>query len=517
MSTLCLHNGHIITGDPNLPEAHWLRIEAGCVAAVGYGSPDSTDTNSIDLQGRRVVPGFCDAHVHLTWIALSLMGPALSHTTTVAELLAEVDAWDGPGRGPEQSWLVGDGFDETTWTNQQLPTRQELDTLRWDGPVLVKRVCGHVAVGNSIALQQLPEGSYTNKQTGRIAESDLWALNDRLRPDAAAFYDIWPRVRTCLHEHGITAVHDVASLQMVHALERLEQESQLGVRISYSVPSAHLAELRIMERATSVAARGTASSQASLAAEGDSWLRFLGLKIFTDGSLGARTAHLRQAYADASDTCGASLLDRSELQRLCREGHERGWQLMVHAIGDVALDEALQALQPLCGQGNPLRHRLEHVEVTPPDLVKRLAASGAWACVQPNFAQRWSRPGGMNEKRLGAARLQDCNAYRTLQEAGVPLAFGSDCMPLGPLYGLQAAVHHPLEAQRLAPSEALRLYTAAAAELCFREAESGVLRPGLAADLAILEGDPYDSSGVAKVVGTVVDGRLVWKGPAFPC
>ena len=170
----------------------------------------------------------------------------------------------------------------------------------------------------------------------------------------------------------------------------------------------------------------------------------------------------------------------------------------------------------MCGQGNPLRHRVEHVELTPPDLVQRLAESGAWACVQPNFARRWSQPGGMNEQRLGSARLQDCNAYRSLLSAGVPLAFGSDCMPLGPLYGLQAAVHHPQEAQRLTAPEALRLYTAAAAQLCFQEQTFGALRRGMAADLAILEGDPFDSSDAASVVGTLVDGRLVWSDPGFP-
>ena len=122
---------------------------------------------------------------------------------------------------------------------------------------------------NSIALKHLPDGEHTDRDSGRVAESDLWALNDQLRPDADAFYDIWPRVQEKLHAHGITSVHDVASLQMVEALKRRDAEGGLQVRVSYSVPAANRGALQGWQRHTNAQDR----------------LRFLGLKVFTDGSV----------------------------------------------------------------------------------------------------------------------------------------------------------------------------------------------------------------------------------------
>jgi predicted amidohydrolase YtcJ len=135
------------------------------------------------------------------------------------------------------------------------------------------------------------------------------------------------------------------------------------------------------------------------------------------------------------------------------------------------------------------------------------------ACLQPNFAARWSVPGGMNEQRLGD-RIAHCNAYRSLLEAGVPVAFGSDCMPLGPLYGLSGAVRHPQREQRIAADAALDLYTRAAAELVFAEGIHGQIRPGMAADLAVLSGDPLTGNPSHLVVdATFVTGRRAFARP----
>jgi predicted amidohydrolase YtcJ len=321
-----------------------------------------------------------------------------------------------------------------------------------------------------VALGRIAAGPHTDRASGRIAEDDLYAVNDLLRPTAEDLARSLSQVATLLHTHGITAVHDVTSIEMLRALEMAGE--RFAIRTSSSVPARSVADpARLRDRKTA-------------------FPRVLGVKLFLDGSLGGRTAYLRAPYSDAPETRGTSLYEREELAAYARRVHEAGLQLMVHAIGDAALDLGLEVLSPLAANGNPLRHRLEHIEVTPEDLVRRLAGSGLRACVQPNFAGRWSIPTGMNPARLGVARFATCNAYKTLYAAGVPLAFGSDCMPLGTTFGLRSAVLHPLENERLDLDTALALYTTAGAELVGEAAAWGRIAPGMQADFAVWNRDP---------------------------
>jgi predicted amidohydrolase YtcJ len=416
----------------------------------------------------------------------------------VASVLAAVAAWSGRGRGPDDAWIVGTGFDETAWADKRLPTRAELDRIHPHRPVLLQRVCGHVGVANTIALGFATDGPHTDRTSGRLAEDDLYVLNDVVRPTAGEFAAVLPDVVALLHRHGITAVHDVSSPEMVQALA---QRSDPGVRATCSIPARYVTDAR--QPATTLAAYFAARGLDHLPLGGpDAPFQVLGLKVFVDGSLGARTACLRAPYADAPATHGSALYAPAELHALLRDADAAGLQLMVHAIGDAGLDRALDALRPLVAGGNPLRHRIEHAEVTPPDVVARLAESGLWACLQPNFAARWSQPGGMNEQRLGA-RLRHCNAYRTLFDRRIPIAFGSDCMPLGPLYGLHGAVHHPLESERLAPAVAWRLYTQASRALAGDA-------PG--ADFVVVNENPFAGGDWERlrVEATIRRGRVVW-------
>ncbi|HZM14583.1 MAG TPA: amidohydrolase [Candidatus Krumholzibacteria bacterium] len=495
---LVFENGVVRTLDPESPRlADWVLVEGGRVRRVGSGEPYArSEARRIDLGGRALIPAFTDAHVHLTWIATSFMGPDLSWTEDPEEVALGVGRWEEKGRGPGGEWIVGSGFDESTWTEKRLPTRRELDAAVKNRPVLVKRVCGHVGVVNSQALKDLPPGAHTDRESGRIAETDLWALNDRLRPGPAELAEILPRVVDRLHSHGITAVHDVTSAEMFRALQIGRARWTLPVRVSCSLPADKLASLR------------ACGMQSGL---GDATLRILGIKVFVDGSLGARTAFLREPYTDDAATRGAALYTPDVLAALVEDADAAGLQLMIHAIGDAGLERVLDVVGTRFANGNPLRHRLEHVEVTPPDLVHRLVASGLYACVQPNFVGRWSQPGGMNEQRLGA-RLAHCNAYRTLLRAGVPLSFGSDCMPLGPMEGLRAAVQHPDPAQGLSPLEAVGLYTAASAFVVGAEKRHGRIRPGMSADFAVLSEDPATPEGIAnaRVEATYFEGRRVY-------
>ena len=516
---LLVHGGPIRTMVPGEGPQSWVRVEHGRVTATGGGEPPaSPDSERVDLRGRLLLPGFCDAHAHLGWIATALLGCDLSGCDGVRALLETFATHRGPGRGPGAEWLVGHGFDESTWSEARLPSRAELDAVESQRPVLLQRVCGHVGVLNAAALARVPDGPHTDRQTGRIAEDDLYAVNDLLRPRVEDLERVLPQVVSTLHAHGITSVHDVTSPELLAALGRATSAGRLDANISCSIPARYLTPVT---RPTSLATSPTrANPLRFFEAEGfgelpverrNVGLRVLGIKVFVDGSLGARTAYLRAPYTDDPKTRGAPLYDLDELTALFRRVDAAGLQLMVHAIGDAALDFALDVFEPLLAGGNPQRHRLEHVEVTPPDLVGRLASAGVRVCVQPNFAGRWSRPGGMNAQRLGE-RLAHCNAYRTLRAAGVPLAFGSDCMPLGPLFGLRSAVDHPLAGERLEAATALDLYTAAGAELTHAEAEFGRIAPGLLADFVVLDRDPVASGDweATRVEAVFMRGRRVW-------
>lgn len=490
--------------------AGWALVEGGRVREVGYGVPPVIpEATAWDLQGGALVPAFCDAHLHLAWIATSFLGCDLSAAESVEEVLAALAAWQGPGRGARDEWLVGYGFDDSAWVVSRLPTRRELDTVAGTRPVLVQRVCGHVGVVNSAGLARLAPGPHTDAATGRLAEDDLYAANDLLRPTVDLLAAALPRVASTLHQHGITAVQDVSSPEMLAALQ---QAGELGVHVACAMPTRYLREPGPGRRTTPgdpgafFAARGL--NDVPVGAPDNP--RVMGLKLFLDGSLGARTAFLREGYADAPATRGAPLYVAKELAALTARADAAGLQLMVHAIGDAALDLALDVLTPLASGGNPLRHRIEHAEVTPPDLVQRLAASGVRVCVQPNFAGRWSGPGELNEQRLGA-RLAHCNAYGTLHRAGVPLAFGSDCMPLGPLYGVRSAVLHPLAAERLGPGVAIDLYTTRSRELVLGDEEAPGIAPGARADLVVLQPDPLADPDWdrVRVTATFAGGRPV--------
>ncbi|MCK5251747.1 MAG: amidohydrolase family protein, partial [Thermoplasmata archaeon] len=208
---------------------------------------------------------------------------------------------------------------------------------------------------------------------------------------------------------------------------------------------------------------------------------------------------------------GMLLYDPPELEALVRGAEATGLQISLHAIGDRAVGAALDAFSTGVAHGNPLRHRIEHLEYATSEQQDRMKDLRVVASMQPNFIVQWSGPGGMNEQRLGTERAHASEALRDIWSRGIPLAFGSDNMPFGPLYGLQGAVHHPVEDQQLPPMVALRAYTAGSAWAVHAETWLGTIEPGKAADLALLDADPDEAGDLTlvKAVATVLAGDLV--------
>ena len=313
-------------------------------------------------------------------------------------------------------------------------------------------------------------------------------------PDEATMVDALHAAARHAHALGITSVHAMAAATEWRPFMRTRGKLDLRIILYPEVEALdHLRALGIES------------------GFGDEWLRIGGVKLFTDGSIGARTAALHEPYIGGGR--GTLIYSDAELVRLIAAADAAGLQTAVHAIGDRAIEQVLR-VHAQVGTNPELRHRIEHFELPDEGQLARAANLGLCASMQPNFAANWSGPGGMYETQLGPDRDRRIDPHRAVLAADIPLAFGSDCMPLSPLYGINAAVTAPHPGQRLAVTDAIHAYTAAGAYLARMETKTGTLAPGMAADIVVIDSDPSavpDTISKIAVVMTFVAGILVYK------
>jgi len=308
---------------------------------------------------------------------------------------------------------------------------------------------------------------------------------------------------------GLTTVHCIASSNLeLQALSKLHLEGRLPLRFYMLIPANQLVH------ATSLGLRS---------GFGDAMLRIGAVKIFTDGSLGARTAALEEPYSDDPTTQGVAIYTRERLNDLVAEAHRSDLQTAIHAIGDRAIRMAIDAIEN-AGQLFPaknLRHRIEHASVLTEDLIQRMKELEVFAVVQPHFivSDYWVH------ERLGRKRSELTYAFKSLLRYGVNVVGSSDCPvePLAPLSGIAAAIHRPGSKEALSLEQAIELYTRSAAYASFEENWKGTIEPGKLADLVVLEKDPRkvppEMIQEIKVLATIVGGRTQYasKRPSSPC
>jgi predicted amidohydrolase YtcJ len=530
-----LVNGWIYTMDAECPWASALAISGGRIVAVGgelaMGSgqdPSDLLTSSgevLDLKGRCVLPGLTDSHIHFTWYALGMRHVDLTGATTLEEVLALVA---GRARETEPGeWILGRGWDQEQWPERRFPTAADLDSVAPGYAVMLRAKSGHALVANSRALSlagitaETPDPA--GGRIGRDAEghpngmlfegSAMMLVADLVPPPTSgetdealrrAFPNAW-RV-------GLTAIHDVDGSLAFAAYQRLRARSELGLRVVKYLP------LDALDCALEV------GLQAGL---GDDWLRVGGIKVFTDGALGPRTAAMLTPYEgieNGSESTGVPTMDEDELQQVVRKAVGGRLPLAVHAIGDRANRMTLDALAGVGGMGaGGLRHRIEHVQLLHPDDIGRLARLGIVASMQPIHA---TQDYEMADRYWGA-RCATAYAWRSLLDAGVLLAFGSDCPveDLNPFLGIHAAVTRRRSdgspgpegwypEQRVTVEDAVRAYTLGAARAVGLEDRLGSLSPGKLADLVVLDRDifacdPMEIAGT-RVLATMIGGRVVY-------
>ncbi|WP_248895254.1 amidohydrolase [Haloplanus halobius] len=460
-------------------------------------------TRTVDLGGRVVLPGFVDAHTHLELLGRKRVHADLSEATSRDEALGRLRARADAVEAGEP--VLGFGYDESAWDDRRYLTRDALDAVDAAGPVVAVREDLHVASLDSTALERfggaLPESDVrreAGEPTGVVVEAAAEALLDALSPSRSQLDDLLRAAQRHANERGVTGVHDMVRRSRAPAVYRdLDTDGDLTLRVRLNYWADHLAALQETGLRTN---------------HGGGMVDVGAIKTYTDGSLGGRTARLSEPYADAPDERGAWTVDPDAFRDLLDRAESSGFQVAAHAIGDEAVDIVTGAFAEREDPGTA-RHRIEHAELASDDATDRLAETGVVASVQPNF-HRWAGESGLYADRLGDRRTKT-NRLRRLADAGVHLAFGSDCMPLDPLYGVHQAVTAPTAAQRLDVTEALRAYTLGSAYAGFDEDRLGTVEPGKCADLVAVERSPWqqpDAIADIDVALTVVDGDVVYDG-----
>ena len=500
---MLLENGVLRTLAGPHPEVGGLLVEGERIAAVGEGLSHAT---RVDLGGRCVIPGLADAHVHFPTWAMAQGEVRLEGARSLDEALARVGK--AARVAPHGSWLRGTGWRQDDWSPGAEPTRQALDLVAGDLPVALWSKDYHSlwlssaglarARGDLSAAGGVVELDAQGQPSGVLRESSAWRFRDRWsRPSLDELVEAVRAALPLAAARGVTAIHDKDGwLGALDVWERLKADGDLTLRVWQSLPH---------EQLDGLAARGIRSGS------GGDWLRVGYLKAFMDGTLGSRTAR-------RLDGSGVQITSAEELEEIVRRAAAVRFPVAVHAIGDLANREALDAFEASRQAWAPLglRQRIEHAQLLAPEEVPRFAQLGVAASVQFSHAPSDREPA---EREWGEA-VAGAYAYRSLSEAGALLANGSDAPveELDPVAGLRAGVLRTLDErgpwrgeQALSADQALRASTVAPAWLSGDEERRGRLAPGFLADLVVLDRDPVacppEELAQLSVVATMVGGR----------
>lgn len=471
---------------------HGFLVEDGRITCMeNYDRIMREGEEKVNLQGYTVLPGFIDSHTHLIEMGLNMDRVDLSESDSWEEAVyyLEKDLEDKE----EDDWLVGIDFDDTKWKKSGYPTKDELNEISEDVPIVVKRIDGHLAVANSKALDSIGESwEEIDREEGILKEMVVWNLDDVMGIDKEAKKEAIERGLEKAHSLGITGIHEIVDRDGWDAYLDYDEEDSLELRVRCYV---HYDERDGLE-----------------AIDESDFLSLRGVKLFADGSLGSRTAALNEDYEDDPGNDGMLLLEQGEIEEIIQEAESNDLQVMVHAIGDRALDTVLDSFENAAERTKELRHRIEHAEMLWRENIKRIRKLDLVLSAQPNFAYTWSQPDGMNEKRLGKERVQKCDPFWDIQRALVKMAFGSDTMPMSPLFGIYSAVNHPYLEQRISAYNALQSYITNSAYIGRDEHQLGALSEGKNADFVVLSEDPLEADEIRdiEVKMTVVDGEIVY-------
>jgi predicted amidohydrolase YtcJ len=509
---LALVEGNVITMDSVQPVSQAIAVIKDRIVKVGTTEKITSwigkDTQVIDLQGKTVVPGLIDSHIHVGDFGKFLTWLDLKDTNSIRELQKKLQ--EHVQKIPKGRWIIGSGWNQTCFAEKRYPNRLDLDEAAPENPVIFYHQCGRVCVVNSKALELADVTKETAVPLGGIIEKDVKTSEPTgiLRENATDLvWKIIPELNedelvesaslACkkIVESGVTSMHwIVASLAEVSVVQRLRSEHRLPLRVHVIVPASILKQI-------------------------DSTTPILGVKVFVDGSLAARTAALNEAYVDSPTTKGYPLFSQKELDELVAKIQKVNLSVVMHAMGDKAICMALSAIEKALKETptKSHRYRLEHASVLNKELIRRIKTLGMIVSVQPKCVisefSIWSAV-----DRLGFERARLVYPLKTLFREGIWVIGGSDCPmePINPLSGIQAAVTRSyFPEEQITVDEALRMYTINAAYASHEENIKGSIQEGKLADLTVLSDDPTTVSsskiGDIEVKMTVVGGKIIYQ------
>lgn len=518
MSIRVYRHGVIHTGDDGNPRAQALAVQDGRILAIG----SEADVRAVagataelaDLDGAAVIPGVYDAHIHTAQYAHSLTAVDLAGTRSLAEALARVAGHAARLRTSE--WLLGGRWNSNVWDPPVQPDRYALDAVCPANPVALPSVDGHTTWANSAALRLAGiDAGTADPVGGHIVRDERGEPTGILRETAAhplkpfmAARDLASLLRSGqerLLALGITSVHDIDGEDCRAAYEQMAAAGDLKLRVHKAIRLEHLE---------------TAIAEGRRTGQGDDWFRTGAVKVFSDGALGSHTCHMSRPMTGGDQ--GIAVIPYEDMLRVFRTAAQAGIAIATHAIGDQANHLVLDAYEAI-GPAPGLRHRIEHAQHMQTRDLARMARLGVVASMQPVHC---TSDMDLVDTLLAGHELASY-AWRSMLDAGVALAFGSDA-PVedpNPFPALYAAVTRtrpdgtPIGGwqpqQRIGMAEAIRAHTAGAAYAAGEEARKGILAPGLLADFIAVDTDPYEESPEAvlrtRVLTTVVGGEVRWQ------
>ncbi|MQY82135.1 amidohydrolase family protein [archaeon] len=494
------------TGRPALRDST-IIVEGNRIKKVGTRNeievPEKTAI--VDLTGKTITPGIIDSHLHHFLVSILSKIDFLSDVESLQEALNVVE--EKAAKLKPGEWVHGYGWDESKWPEKRYITTEDLDAVSPDNPVGLIRVDVHTIVFNTAAFQYM-------EKTGRHIDPHGGGSSLNMVQNIFNFIDVtMPKITIdelaeglthfapSIFSHGCTGIHDPGlDSRAVKAFQMAREKGAILPR-------------------TYVMVMGDAfESAVNLGVErgsGDPFLTIGSAKFWIDGSLGSRSAALLEPYSDDPENHGTILLSGYRDGYL--KAHSSSMQTSTHAIGDRAVIEALDTLESALDEHprEDHRHRIEHCELLDSEQIKRITDLGVVAAMQPNFVGAWCILQPMYQQRIGKDRMRWCNPYRQLLDAGVVVAFGSDCMPIGPMFGIWGAVNHPVEESRISLVEAVKCYTLNSAYAAFQEDEVGSIEVGKLADIAVFNGDltkiPKSDLHTVECYMTILDGKIVYQ------